>query len=499
MIEHNFRRPERSKPIGFSGSQFEFIVEALYDTAGNGLFGTKPVKQELPMRSKHSRNLLHWLDLRFHNTLTPPVQKFTCPVRRNVIPEKLEILLEQVTSNRFEVVSYKVGQFDFLIGRKILRPFKQAPSRMRKNGHQSLGFQIPRFLRPDFINGFVHMHHDMKTIQNVNRLGGFFSDDFQIRLPHVAAHKLQPPGPFFPKPMEKTQQGSYRAILSHPKEAFAFPVNLIDDRKVLVSSFPKNFVHADRVNTGHIAVSKSPLHRPLYRAEDLFPGRFKNPGYVLPGKPFCPSGKKLHIGRRQCMLAFRPRYFFHFNSAPAAVDSTHGIDEKYRDTPKRNKFELSRFHGVIPGPSAPTARADRATARPSSNFDEQYDFSGNFRKLDGFVNKGLELLHPIQNSLQLHPDLLSRDWNVAWQSYPIQDWRQDALPEFFPLPSGVIYRSLRYSNFLNLEIKDKTNRACGNVGKSHRFLVRLFQAAEGIRALSRFPQMRHFHQAGNSA
>jgi enterochelin esterase-like enzyme len=39
-------------------------------------------------------------------------------------------------------------------------------------------------------------------------------------------------------------------------------------------------------------------------------------------------------------------------------------------------------------------------------------------------------------------------------------------------------------------------RACGNVGKSGRFLAGLFQAAEESRAFGGFPQMRHFHQAG---
>jgi len=487
MIEHNFRSPECSKPIRFSGSQFEFIVEAFHNTTGNGLFGTKPIEQKLPMRSKHPGNLHHRLDSGLHGTFAPPIQKFSCPVRRNVIPEELKILLKQVTPNSLKVVSQKIGQLDFLIGRKILRAFKQAPSRMGKNGHQPLGFHLPRFLRPDFINGLVHMQRNMKTVQDMNRLGGFFSDDFQIRLPHVAAYKLQTAVSFFPKLPEETQQGPYRTILSHPKKPLALSVNLIDDRKILVSSFPKDFIHADRVDIGHIAVGKPPLHRPFHRAKDLFPGRLKNPGCILPRKPFCPSGEKLHIGRRQCMLAFRPGHPFHFNSAPAAVDSTHGINKKYLDTPERNEFELPRFHGVIPGPPAPTSGANRAAVRPSSNLDEQYDSSGNFRPLDGFVNKGLELLHPIQNSLQLHPDLLSRDWNVAWQSYPIQDWRQDALPEFFVLPSGAIYRSLLSSCYLNLDIKSKTSRACGNVGKPNRFLVRLFQA------------LRHFHQVGNSA
>ena len=43
--------------------------------------------------------------------------------------------------------------------------------------------------------------------------------------------------------------------------------------------------------------------------------------------------------------------------------------------------------------------------------------------------------------------------------------------------------------------REKPSRACGNVGKSSRFLARLFQAAVGIRAFCGFPRTRHFHQA----
>jgi hypothetical protein len=47
-----------------------------------------------------------------------------------------------------------------------------------------------------------------------------------------------------------------------------------------------------------------------------------------------------------------------------------------------------------------------------------------------------------------------------------------------------------------LNILNITDRACGNVGKSRRFLAGLSQAAEESRAFCGFPQMRHFHQAG---
>jgi hypothetical protein len=39
MIQSDFNSPERSEPVRFSGSQFQTVVEALHDAAGNGLAG----------------------------------------------------------------------------------------------------------------------------------------------------------------------------------------------------------------------------------------------------------------------------------------------------------------------------------------------------------------------------------------------------------------------------------------------------------------------------
>jgi hypothetical protein len=136
--------------------------------------------------------------------------------------------------------------------------------------------------------------------------------------------------------------------------------------------------------------------------------------------------------------------------------------------------------------SAPTTGADRTTPRPGSDLDEQHIFSVDSRPLDGFVNKGLELLHPIQNSLQLHPGFFSRFGFVSSQ-YQIQDWDQDALPESFPLPSGAFYKLIPFTSFLNLEIKTKPVEP-----------VEMWESQASFRrGFSK--QMRHFHQAGNSA
>jgi hypothetical protein len=83
-------------------------------------------------------------------------------------------------------------------------------------------------------------------------------------------------------------------------------------------------------------------------------------------------------------------------------------------------------------------------------------------------------------SLQLHPDLRSRVLNFVCQNYPMQDWRQDALPESFPCSQNMADRLSFCLNPLSLSLKkEKLNRACGSVGKSRRFWVRLFHISIG--------------------
>jgi hypothetical protein len=64
-------------------------------------FGTKPIKQKLSMSPKHSSNLLHWCNAGSHGTLAPSTQKHSSPVRRDIIPEELEVFLQQITAYGF--------------------------------------------------------------------------------------------------------------------------------------------------------------------------------------------------------------------------------------------------------------------------------------------------------------------------------------------------------------------------------------------------------------
>jgi hypothetical protein len=112
---------------------------------------------------------------------------------------------------------------------------------------------------------------------------------------------------------------------------------------------------------------------------------------------------------------------------------------------------------------------------PGNYVDNEHRFSGRFRPSDGFVNKGLELLHPIQNSLQLHPDLLSRIWNVVWHNHPIQDRRQGAHHQSPRFPSGAADNKTSRCLKFALSSFEQKKTQIGPVGMWES--RRLFQAA----------------------
>ena len=85
----------------FPGRQFEFMVETSYGTAINGLFRAKPIEKKLSMRPEPAGGLLHRFYARAHNSAAPRIEKLSCRVRVDVLPEILEIFLEKTAANAF--------------------------------------------------------------------------------------------------------------------------------------------------------------------------------------------------------------------------------------------------------------------------------------------------------------------------------------------------------------------------------------------------------------
>ena len=104
MIESDFYRSETAKAVRFSGSEFQFGVEALDHAVRQGTFGAKPVHQQGAMLAQHACDFLHGLDARAHRPSAPSVEERAGPVRRDVVPEELELFFQQVGAHGPEVV-----------------------------------------------------------------------------------------------------------------------------------------------------------------------------------------------------------------------------------------------------------------------------------------------------------------------------------------------------------------------------------------------------------
>ena len=117
-----------SESIGFSGSQFRFVVETLNNAAGELAFGPEPVQQQRSVAPHLTGHFLHGFNLRSHRPGTPSVQELARPIGRFIRPEQLKLFLQQVAPHRLQIVAQKLRQSGLLLRRQILWPFKQQPA-----------------------------------------------------------------------------------------------------------------------------------------------------------------------------------------------------------------------------------------------------------------------------------------------------------------------------------------------------------------------------------
>ena len=182
---------ESPKTKSFSGGQFCFVVETLHSGGGNHSFCPEPIENEAPMFAERFGYFLHGLDPGPHGPGAPAVEEAPGPVRGEVIPEGLEIFFQEVAADRFQSVLKKVGKYDFLSGGKIFGTLEQQPARTLENRLVAIGLQLADFLSPHFIDSLAHVGHDVETVQDVNRLGCFLSNDPKVGLPHIRTDELE--------------------------------------------------------------------------------------------------------------------------------------------------------------------------------------------------------------------------------------------------------------------------------------------------------------------
>lgn len=152
MIEHDFDRSVSSKAVGLSETRFQAVVQTLYGTEGHLSARLEPVENERLMSAQHARDLLHRLQTRAQRLRAPLIHEFRRPGRRDVFPEELEFLLEQVGANGAKIAPQQLVELDRLASGQVLGTLQQTPARMGEDdllaAQAAAGADLARLLRP---------------------------------------------------------------------------------------------------------------------------------------------------------------------------------------------------------------------------------------------------------------------------------------------------------------------------------------------------------------
>ena len=114
MIEGDFSRAEGTEPVRFSERQFQAIVEALGSSGGKLVARPKPVKEQGAVSTQHAGYPPDGLQARAQSPVVAASEETPPTPWTQAVPEKLEILLQQVSPHRFEVMAQQFGQLDCL-------------------------------------------------------------------------------------------------------------------------------------------------------------------------------------------------------------------------------------------------------------------------------------------------------------------------------------------------------------------------------------------------
>ncbi len=134
VVEGELRVFVGPKPIRFSGRNPRFIVESLGGAMGEGAPCAEPVEQELSMATEGPCELLERRNPGTHGQTCPIVQEPSSPRGRLVLPETLELLLQQVGANATKVDAEQIAKRCALCSSEICTILEKNPPCLRQHG-----------------------------------------------------------------------------------------------------------------------------------------------------------------------------------------------------------------------------------------------------------------------------------------------------------------------------------------------------------------------------
>src|SRR2546430_1665217 len=111
----------------------------------------------------------------------------------------------------------------------------------------------------------------METVEDVQRIGAFLADHFQVRFPHVGADECDLRSHFVAYESEESLKGLDGSFLPDPKQAGDAEIDLVNEREILVPFGVLDLVNADSVDLAEHPVLQPEGDDMFHGIENLFP------------------------------------------------------------------------------------------------------------------------------------------------------------------------------------------------------------------------------------
>lgn len=169
------------------------------------------------MSAESPSNFLHGFDARSHYLGAPEIQIFRSPSGRIVLPQLLEIFLEQVSADGLEIASEQILEAVLLVGGEIRLAFEDAPTCFFKEWFIASLRHLARLGGAYIIQCVIELGDDVKPVENIQRLRAFAFDHVQVGLPHVRANELDFPTDFRTDEDEELLECFHGSLLAYPE------------------------------------------------------------------------------------------------------------------------------------------------------------------------------------------------------------------------------------------------------------------------------------------
>src|SRR6266478_9117987 len=197
------------------------------------------------MIAQRTGDLLHGFDSGSHGLAAPLVEELASPGGRTIFPELLKGFLEKVGTDSLEVVAEQIAQAEVLVVAEILAAAEQQPTGLLKDRGAALAFHAAGFLGTNVVECLVHIGDDVDAVEDMQRLGAVFADEFQIGFPHVGADEGDFGNHVLAHGGEESLKGLDGSLFAYPEKAGDADIDLVDQRQVLVALGVLDLVHSD--------------------------------------------------------------------------------------------------------------------------------------------------------------------------------------------------------------------------------------------------------------